>query len=245
MQIGLASQQLNVARAQASQLLAINNQLAYQQAVQQQQAILNQVIFETEQAAAYLSDMTSRDPFAAGILSCIRLRNVQGIDASFFHALDAKRSWTHATGRLASNWQWVDGHPQLGDPARRFVQSFGDLMRWREVLGPDPQGEMSRREAQAKKDDTSFKVTLWITGAGPVAFIGGALAHVSLISIAGVLLLLGGAIKMLSDYGAKLKSGKAAAEYRQQLDQFNAFMSNPDGGGFLGSVASKHPQLAA
>ncbi len=233
-----------VFQQQAIQLAALNDQLALQRLAQQQQAQLAQLLFETEQAAHKFTSIAAVDPFAAGVMSRVRLGFVAWVQPGLFFSVEHKRQWAGATGQLANLWQGIERDPQRGQLAVAVVQAVETLQRMRAFVGVDHQAELGKFRADAERARGGVKV-------GQIVMLVFGVASVVLLFVAWPLAFLTGIGAAFGFGEMQSKTKKAATatragdEYQAGVAAFNAFMADPNGGRLLEQMAAQHPQLAA
>jgi hypothetical protein len=248
--------QIQIAQQQVRQLGAIHDQLARQNFIQQQQAALAHTLFELETFVRKVTRIAQADPFAAGVLSRVRLNTMQGLTPDLFMQIEHKRSWAYATETLAGCWRAIEHAPM----AHRIVQAVHDLISWQGRLGPNPHGRLVDLEKKADGASTILKIAAVAMALGIV--IGGfmALGGIGMVNAARNtqdidagrtvivvgLAAVGGGITFAAVSWEKAKRTRVDADgYAQQLGTFNAWMGSPEGGGLLNEAVRRHPLLNA
>lgn len=254
-QIGLARQQLQQAQQANRFLQGIQLQLEQQRVQQQHQALLQQVLFETDRAARDISGLAMRDSFAAAIHSRMRLDAVQGIDASHFQAFEHKKVWSDSIGALSRCWRDVEQNPHARDLATRFLAAAQQMNVWQRALGPQPDQRLqqlhqldvgARQDAKKAKSfllgavgalGASILMTIILSAATDAGGCGGPFIVGSIIAI--VVFLQ----KFMDANNRERKAQLDYEAYRSDTEQFGAFMQNPHGGRLLEEIATKHPAV--
>jgi hypothetical protein len=237
--------------AQMRQMGHVGNELAMQRLAQQYQAILAQVLFETEQATRQIRALGAQDRFAAGIHARLKLNALQEIHPGLFDRYETKRAWAGATEQLNTVWSAVDSDPQWSNFGRNVVRAVETLRQWQAFVG-DPQASLAAVTANAQKARKSAKATLWwalgLFASGPVLFIVAAIAKAPALATLMVFAWLAAILVLFSWFSRNGRAKRAAdelASFQQQLASFNAFLADPLGGQLLDQAAATHPALTA
>jgi hypothetical protein len=246
------SAQTTVMSAQLRQLGGIADELTVQRLAHQYQALLAQVLVETEQATHRISSLWTHDRFAAAIHARLRLNAVQNIHPGLFDRYETKRAWAAATDQLGSLWSAIDRDPQWGTFGRNVVQAIDTLRQWQSFVG-DPQARLSGATAEADRAERvrkRWRIMPLVTFAGGLLLliVGAAAKAEALGGIGAITMLLGpvGSVFMWIDRASRARRAKKhLADFQLQLAQFNAFLADPLGGKLLDQVASKHPALVS
>jgi hypothetical protein len=252
------SQQTGLMAAQMRQLAGIQSQLAQQQFIQQQQAALQQVLFDTEQFARAVDGWAQQDPFAAGFLAHMRMRSTGEVRPEYFHAIDHKRAWSAVRDRLAARWQAVEQNAQWRDLALRLTRAVDTLVQLQSSLGQDPQSRLA--EVRAKLASTESGKRLQLTAALVAMVLAlGTCAGSSIYVTAtndrsgtcfGTVFVIGFVLTVIVTLSNNHTKGKAVERLRSEvrfledgLRRWQAFAEDPEGGPLLDRMVADHPLI--
>ncbi len=238
--------------AQLRQLHGISNHLARQEADRQRQALLVQILFETEQVARSVAELARQDPFAAAIVGHMRARDVGSITPHLFHDLQAKHAWQHAIDGLLAPMRTILGDPSWAPLARRVASATDQLAALMADPGafPGAEDELSRVGDEMAGAKASASRGQIVTIVGGVTLLAGICLGsvvvpgiVALMVMAGIGMGIGGWVTL---HGALGRVNKAESRYGMLSSaafRKQAFEQNPEGGLLLSEVAARHPAL--
>lgn len=261
---------LAVASAQLSQLEALNAQYRQQQGAQRQQAILGDMLFQTERRARQLSVLAGEDPLVAAMFAEEWLGSVQYVSPNYFVAVEHKRDWAASTSRLQSLTQ-----PLADPPTRAFVQQIRALSaeagQYYRELGnaQNPDAQAAQLQAQhadlVQKGAKAGKLGFGLLGAGCaqvfviplIAAIATGIVNASskkaevdggcvgsLVFLLFIAFAVIGGFQIASWSENKTKAKRAEEEmqrFHHALGQLRAFSGDPGRGGVLSRFYAEHP----
>jgi hypothetical protein len=245
-------------QAQMRQLGQISSHLAQQHFIQQQQAALGQLLFDTEQFAKSTEAWAKEDPFAAGFLANMRLRGTGEVRPEMFYAVEHKRAWLDVRERLEARWRTLEQNPSWRDLAFRLTRAVEKLIGLQAELGPDPQGRLADLRRRVADRDSGSKILLVLVALASVFALGSCGAGCILVtalhdrsgdvlgSVLAILFLFG-AGGALAGYFSKAAESKRmrqeVARLEHHLGHWSAFQHDPEGGRLLDQMVADHPLI--
>jgi hypothetical protein len=150
---------------QVGQLNQLNVQLWMQQAEDQKQRYLSDVLLGVAAGADRIERTIEKDQFAAGILAHRWLQAVHWVHGSMFSDFDRKQRWQDCYRILivARDRLWAD--PLLAEKANKYLCIEDNLAELRNAVGPNAkhiaeQASMQLRSQKAAYDSTRKAVPL-------------------------------------------------------------------------------------
>lgn len=180
---------LHLQAAQLGQLRVLNHTLWAQQAEEQRQRYLSDLLVQIMQGAERIQTAAGKDIFAAGILAHRWLQTTHWIQTTHFSDFERKRAWEHCRGVLlaARDRLWADAN--AAQKANAYLRLEDRIVELQAMLGPDPRGNVNRWIVEQRRLDGWSKVWAIVTLVG--AGLGGLLSLPALLSDErGVILLM-------------------------------------------------------
>lgn len=123
------AQRAQVVGAQIRQLNALNAQLSQQMAEQQRQAVLAQILFETEQMARRVRATAKSDLFSACLHAEAWIPSVAAIRPEHFLSVDAKRSWSAAIETMTAAAGRARRDPKVSSELQTYERAMAERGR--------------------------------------------------------------------------------------------------------------------
>jgi hypothetical protein len=257
------AQQAQLAQAQVQQLHALNTQLYQQMAEQQRQAMLQQLLFDTEQMARRVWATGKSDPFAAAVHAESWRAGVGSVGPEMFSDVNAKRAWSAAVGHMQAASTRARQDPAIAPALQAYNQASRDRQVWLTTFNGDPDEALRRLSSEIGAEESRLpgarNQTLLLGGFAIACFLFAVLmfvlASVTDADVAGlgILSLFGTCLpavlavfsglrcREISAKTAKLRSKNVAMQ--REAAAFRAFEAAPIGGQLLARMASEHPLL--
>lgn len=261
---------LAVASAQLSQLEALNAQYRQQQSAQRQQAILADMLFQTERRAKQLSALAAEDALVAAMFAKEWLGSIQQITSNHFLAVEHKRSWSAAVSRLEALTQPFADPPTYAFAEQVRAMSAEAARCYRELgnaQNPDAQAAMLHQQHAdlVARSSRAGKLGLGLAGAGcglpfviaiiagivggilassknKVAVDSGAVGSFATLVFIGFALAAGYQVASWSEGRTKAKRAEEELQrFQNALAQLRAFSADPSRGGLLSRFYAEHP----
>lgn len=176
--------QLAYAQAQLSQLQGLQAQFQQQANAQRQQAILADMLFQTERRARQLTAVAADDRLVAAMFAQEWMASVRGVAPEHFVQVDHKRAWVAAVGRL-QQLQAPMSDPVAATTAQQVWAASTEARSIHQELGgiADPEAQLATLGRQfAELEDQKRRALILAASCGGGA-IGGPIA---LVLIAGI-----------------------------------------------------------
>lgn len=219
------------------------------------QAGLHQALFDTEQTARRVANTVPQDTFAAAIVAHFWLQKVAGIDVTSFGDITQKRAWAAASDTLRAAVE--KGRVECGERIGRYLAGLEEWRHLYSFVGDNPGPRIAGLQQLAAAAEKARQLN-WlrakiggamVLGSLPVGVIFG-FGSADMGAGVFVLLLLGGcvlgAISLFAQSGLKTEAARAAHVANVaagQVAALDAFIADPQLGGFLSQCWEHHPLL--
>lgn len=265
-QLGIASAQLDQMQQLSAQFQA---QWRAQQDAHRRQAILADMLFQTERRAKQLSALAQRDAIVSAMFADEWLSSVRFVGPEAFVQIEHKKVWAAATSRLQALTRPL-ADPNVVGVVQQVRGALAEINHLRSAFGANTQPEQRFQALSAERADLgSRRARAGRMGAILAGLaVGGSLVILVLSAIIGAILqgsktmeVDGGCVGTLvffgflgfggaaaynlaswSELGSKLRrTDEEAQRLGDAVRQLQAFQADPNRGGALARFQHAHP----
>jgi hypothetical protein len=267
-QLGVASAQLQQMQQLSAQFQA---QWRAQHDAQRRQAILADMLFQTERRAKQLSALAERDAIVSAMFADEWLSSVRFVGPEAFVQIEHKKVWAAATSRLQALTAPL-ADPTVAGLVQQVRGALAEINQLRGAFGANTQPEQRFQALSAERADLTSRrsraarlgailgavavggpvvifvlsaiVAAILQGSKTMAVDGGCVGTLVFFSFLG----FGGAaaynLASWSDLGSKLRrTDEEAQRLGHAIGQLQAFQADPNRGGALARFQHEHPAV--
>jgi len=262
----LAAVHAQLVGAQLHQLHALNSQLQQQMAEQQRQAVLAQILYETEQVARRVWATGKSDPFAAAVHAETWLQGVQSVAPQMFSDIGAKRAWSSAVDTMNAASATLRRDAAAAALLDGYRAAETERQRLLSLVSGDPAGEMQKRTEALQSAETRLSnartsmfafcgLSVVAAGLCVLLIVIGSAADATAMAVIGGLGIIPSIVIVFIAWSLSIPhflkrraavpvAASALEEAKRVCAALDDFARNPAGGVLLARVAADHPLIA-